>query len=123
MSQEELMGIYFGFYDQLLDPYAKLAKESWNYKFCKTHEAPKYLKDAIMTGFIFRNNLSVDWGNVWESIDVGETTYLKPIEKEAVSEEQIRSYLVYLAVEIMGEESLTKAEIISRADKMFKLLQ
>jgi hypothetical protein len=125
MIMKELKEVYFGFYDQLLEPYCSEAKKAWSIEYsCNT--LPACLQSAIVHGFNFAVNASVDWIEVHGSITEGETTYLKKPDTTPLSlgatEEQIHSYLVYLVVESMGKEKLSKKNILKKAKILYSLL-
>ena len=122
MSNEELKEVYFGFYHQLLEPYCSAAKREFDISRTCGLENPS-VADAIMTGIVWGDG-EVNWKSVYNSLLDGETTYLKPAvtkQKEA-TDEQILSYLVYMVVESMGEQSLTRKEILERSEKLKELL-
>jgi hypothetical protein len=119
MSNEEMKDVYFEFFDLLLEPYCSEAKKALG-TYDRT--CPSSLSDSIRRGIVWISSENVDWVSVHKSIRDGESTYLKPIKKEA-TEEQILSYLVYMVVESMGEQRLTKLEILERANKLKELLK
>jgi hypothetical protein len=123
--KEELKEVYFGFYDELLEPYCSEAKKAWSYKI-SFGTLPTSLRVALSFGFVFSKNPSVDWIEVHGSITEGETTYLKKPDTTPLSlgatEEQIHSYLVYLVVESMGKEKLSKKNILKKAKILYSLL-
>jgi hypothetical protein len=76
MKEEELKEIYFGFYDQLIEPYCTEAKELWSYETCKELINPPNVKMALTYGFNWYNDKqgSKKWINVYDDIQY----YLKP---------------------------------------------
>lgn len=115
--------VYFGFYDQLLNPYRQAAKDAWDFSFVMD-DNPSSLENAIFQGFSFSKNKEIKWMKVHSSIKSGELTYLKkPNNDLGATEEQINSYLVYLVVDGMGKEKLSKKNILKRAKSLRNLLR
>ena len=68
-TAEEIKEIYFGFYDQLIDPYCSEAKENFNPQISSK---PLSLQQALVDGF--------DWGDrndYWKEVFHGLSRYLK----------------------------------------------
>lgn len=71
--EQELKEIYFGFYDQLIEPYCTEAKELWDYKMCQDVEAPFNVGTALYRGFDWKD--TEEWRNIHNNIQY----YLKPL--------------------------------------------
>jgi len=72
MKEQELKEIYFGFYDQLIEPYCTEAKELWDYKTCEEIMSPRSLKMSLNYGF--------EWEDIekWRNLYDNTGKYLKP---------------------------------------------
>ena len=72
MKEQELKEIYFGFYDQLIQPYCNEAKELWEYDVCEDPIVPLNINMALAYGF--------NWGDVekWRNLYDNIQYYLKP---------------------------------------------
>jgi len=75
--EQELKEMYFGFYDQLIEPYCTEAKECWDYETCKDIINPLNLKTALKWGFEWEG---IDrWRHLYDNIqDYLNPLYLKP---------------------------------------------
>jgi Protein of unknwon function (DUF3310) len=71
MESQEIKNIYFGFYDQLIEPYCSQAKR--NYDGCKSE--PQSLLDAILLGFIWGD--SAEGRDYWDKFHNNIHNYLK----------------------------------------------
>jgi hypothetical protein len=70
--EKELKKIYFGFYDELIEPYCTEAKERWDYHLSQDVATPFNVKMALGYGF--------KWGDLdrWISVYDNIQYYLKP---------------------------------------------
>ena len=73
MESQEIKDIYFGFYDQLMEPYCSQAKE--NFDNYPTHggKIPITILDALWLGFDWEGETYSYWNRVHENIQ----NYLK----------------------------------------------
>lgn len=72
--EQELKEIYFGFYDQLIEPYCTEAKELWRYDTCKYPSiAPLNITMALVYGL----NCGLETEN-WTNLYSNIKNYLKP---------------------------------------------
>jgi len=71
--EKELKKIYFGFYDQLIEPYCTEAKERWDYNLSQDVATPLNVKMALSYGF--------EWGDIekWTHLYDNIRYYLKPL--------------------------------------------
>lgn len=72
ISEQELKEIYFGFYDQLIEPYCTKAKELWDYNLSQDVQPPLNVRNALSYGF--------DWEHIeeWTTLYDNVQYYLKP---------------------------------------------
>jgi hypothetical protein len=80
-EEKKLKEIYFGFYDQLIEPYCTEAKECWNYNLAKDVATPLNVNMALSYGFDWDNTIGgMDkWSNLYDNIqDYLNPLYLKP---------------------------------------------
>lgn len=83
MTKEELRDIYFGFYDQLIEPERSRAKKNWDYDCAKKQSVPRTTRDAIGYGFKWDNTFPLQGQDYWWRISQFIEDYLvKDSEKE-----------------------------------------
>lgn len=72
MESQEIKDIYFGFYDQLIEPYCSQAKENFNNYYTDVSVltyTPKNLLDSIRSGFAWTKFNEVNWCVIVDNID------------------------------------------------------
>jgi len=83
MTKEKLRDIYFGFYDQLIEPEQSRAKKNWDYEWCKQNDTPKGVRDAVNTGFEWKNTFPLQGQDYWWRVSQFIEEYL--VKKEPTS--------------------------------------
>lgn len=78
-TKEELQAIYFGFYDQLPEPWRSEAKENWDYEFANYTFIPETVDEAIIFGWPWRRNDEViKWTAIHGKLLNGEIQLNQP---------------------------------------------
>lgn len=83
MTKEELRGIYFGFYDQLIEPEQSRAKKNWDYEWAKIRKTPSKVRDAVNTGFEWEKTFPLQGQDYWWRISQFIEDYL--VKEETMS--------------------------------------